>query len=147
MKQLREHPEMMARVQSILELAYDEEGPLKTADEVEGLLIEEIRRLGNATMNQWASHAEERVSTELKQKDPTVLGRKKNTEVVVCLWSGRGTGPGLVHADSELLAPFARAFGSHVSRTVATIGAGADGLWQRAFLCPSGGERAGALWV
>lgn len=76
-KQLREHPEMMARVQSILELAYDEEGPLKTADEVEELLIEEIRRLGNATMNQWASHAEERVSNELKQQDSTVLSRKK----------------------------------------------------------------------
>ena len=76
-ERLRKHPEMMERVQSILELAYDEEGPLKTADEVEELLIEEIRRLGNTTMNQWANHAEERVSTELKQEDSTVRSRKK----------------------------------------------------------------------
>jgi hypothetical protein len=76
-EQLREHPEMMARVQSILELAYDESGPLKTADQVEELLIGEIRRLGNVTMSHWATQAEERVSTELRSQDPTVLSRKK----------------------------------------------------------------------
>lgn len=76
-EQLRQHPEMMARVQSILELAYDESGPLKTADEVEELLIAEIRRLGNVTMSQWATQAEERVSRELRSQDPTILSRKK----------------------------------------------------------------------
>jgi len=64
-------------VQSILELARSEAGPLKTADEVEGLLIEEMRRLGHATMSQWAVGAEERVSAELKSQDPTVRSRKK----------------------------------------------------------------------
>ena len=77
LEQLRQHPEMMARVQSILELAYNAEGPLKTADEIEELLVREIRQLGHVTMNQWAVQAEERVSTELKSRDPTVLRRKK----------------------------------------------------------------------
>jgi len=76
-EQLREHPEMMVRVQSILEIARNAEGPLKTADEVEELLIEEMRRLGNVTLSQWASQAEERVSTELKSQDSTVRSRKK----------------------------------------------------------------------
>jgi len=79
LEQLREHPEMMERVQSILELARSEAGPLKTADEVEGLLIEEMRRLGHATMSQWAIGAEERVSTELTSRDPTVRSRRKKT--------------------------------------------------------------------
>ena len=74
---LRKHPLIMARVQSILEIAGSQEGPLKTADEVEELLIEEMRRLGNATMNEWASQAEERVSTELKGEDHSLLSRKK----------------------------------------------------------------------
>jgi hypothetical protein len=74
---LREYPEMMVRVQSILEIARNAEGPLKTADEVEELLIEEMRRLGNVTLSQWASQAEERVSTELKSQDSTVRSRKK----------------------------------------------------------------------
>ena len=49
-EQLRKHPEIRDRVQSILELAQNTEGPLKTADEVEELLIQEVRKLGNATM-------------------------------------------------------------------------------------------------
>ncbi len=76
-EQLRQNPEMMARFQSILDIAHNAEGPLKTADEVEELLIQEIRRLGNTTMNQWASQAEGRVGTELKEQDPTLRSRKK----------------------------------------------------------------------
>lgn len=76
-EQLRRRPQMMERVQSILELASNAEGHLKTADEVEALLIQEMRRLGNTTMNQWAAGAEERVGRELKQQDATVLSRKK----------------------------------------------------------------------
>ena len=76
-EQLRQHPEIKERVQSILEIVRNEEGPLKTADEVEDLLIQELRRLGSATMHQWANQAEERVTTELQHQGPTVLSRKK----------------------------------------------------------------------
>ena len=76
-EQLRQHPEILERVQSILQIARNEDGPLKTADEVEELLIQEMRRLGSATMHQWASQAEERVGTELRRQDSTVRSRKK----------------------------------------------------------------------
>lgn len=76
-EQLRQRPEMMERVQRILEIASNESGPLKTADQVEELLVDEMRRLGHSTMKHWATHAEEQVSTELQQQDPTVLSRKK----------------------------------------------------------------------
>jgi hypothetical protein len=52
-------------------------GPLKTADEVEELLIEEMRQLGSTTLHHWAIQAEARVSEELKSQDPTVQSRKK----------------------------------------------------------------------
>jgi uncharacterized protein with PhoU and TrkA domain len=74
---LRRNPLMMERVQSILEIANAQNGPLKSADEVEALLIEEMRKLGHSTMSQWATTAEERVSTEFQSQDPTVLSRKK----------------------------------------------------------------------
>ncbi len=77
LKQLRQHPLIMARVQSILELASNAEGPLKTADQIEELLIQEMRQLGHATMSQWATQAEVRVSEELRTQDPSVLSRKK----------------------------------------------------------------------
>ena len=77
LERLREHPELMDRMASILELVDNEGGPLKTADEMEELLIQEMRRLGNETMTQWAVRAEERVSRELKEQDPSVKSRKK----------------------------------------------------------------------
>ena len=76
-EQLRQQPLMMERVQRILEIAHASEGPLKTADQIEELLIEEMRRLGNATLTEWATQAQERVGQELKARDPTVLKRKK----------------------------------------------------------------------
>lgn len=76
-EQLRQHPQMMERVQSIMAITRNAEGPLKTADEVEELLIQEMRQLGHVTLSQWAIRAEERVSTELKSQDPTVRSRKK----------------------------------------------------------------------
>jgi hypothetical protein len=89
-EQLRAHPELLERFQSLLHIACNEDGPLKTADEVEQRLIQEMRRLGSTTMHQWANQAEERVTTELRQADPPVLSRKKNAEVVVRLRVGRG---------------------------------------------------------
>ena len=76
-EQLRQQPEMMERLRSILDLARHAEGPLKTADEVEELLIQELRRLGNTTLCQWARQAEARVSDELKGQNPTIRSRKK----------------------------------------------------------------------
>lgn len=74
---LRQHPEMMERVRSILDIAYNAEGPLQSADQVEELLIQEMRRLGSTSMHQWARQAEQRVSRELKAQDATVRSRKK----------------------------------------------------------------------
>jgi hypothetical protein len=76
-RRLRKQPKMMERVQRILKIASSSEGPLKTADEVEEMLLEEMRRLGNDTMTEWATQAEKRVGQELQKQDPTVLKRKK----------------------------------------------------------------------
>ena len=75
-EQLREHPELMARLESILEITKSD-GVMKTADEVEGLLIEELRRLGNTTMGSWAAKAERNLAEQLKQKDVSSQVRKK----------------------------------------------------------------------
>jgi len=76
-ERLREHPELMERFQSILELSANSERPVKSADEVEGLLIEEMRRLGNTTMGSWAASAEKRLGEQLEQKDASAAERKK----------------------------------------------------------------------
>ena len=76
-ERLREHPELMERFRTILEITASGDGALKKADEIEGLLIEEMRRLGNATMESWASRAERIVAEQLKQKEPSAGVRKK----------------------------------------------------------------------
>ena len=75
--QLRRKPLIKARLQEILALANASDGPLKTADQVEQMLIQEMRQLGNATMTEWANQAQQRVGQELRDKHPAVLKRKK----------------------------------------------------------------------
>jgi len=76
-EQLRARPELMERFKHILGIAADSKGPIKTADEVEALLIEEMRRLGNAAMQGWGEQVERRLGEELKQKDASAVVRKK----------------------------------------------------------------------
>ncbi len=76
-EQLRKQPELLERVRSILEITASAEGPLKKADEVEALLIQEMRRLGQATMENWARRAEQSLAEQLKQQDASASVRKK----------------------------------------------------------------------
>ena len=76
-EQLRARPELMERFKHILNIAANTEGPIKTADEVEALLIEEMRRLGNATMQEWGEQVEQRLGEQLKQRDISAVVRKK----------------------------------------------------------------------
>ena len=77
-EQLRKRPELLERFRTILEISDGTEGAIKKADEIEALLIEEMRRLGNATMTSWAGQAEQTLAQQLVQKkDPSAGVRKK----------------------------------------------------------------------
>lgn len=77
MEQLREHPDLLERFEAILGLTRSEVGELRSADEVEALLVEEVRRLGNRAMHDWAGGAEERVAEDFKTANPQARLRKK----------------------------------------------------------------------
>ena len=96
-EQLREHPELMDRFKTILEITTRTAEPVKRADEVEGLLIEEMRRLGNTSMGSWAARTERRLTEKLQAKDSSAQVRKKNADVVVCLRFDQRRGAGLAH--------------------------------------------------
>ena len=68
---------MMERFQSILEISAGAQGPVKSADEIEGLLIQEMRCLGNTTMGEWATRTEKRLGEELERMDASARVRKK----------------------------------------------------------------------
>jgi hypothetical protein len=77
-ERLRKRPDLRERFEAILEISDGEEGELRSADEVEALLIEEVRKLGNASMGQWAREAEARVGQEHQKKNPGSYSGKKN---------------------------------------------------------------------
>jgi hypothetical protein len=76
-EKLREHPELMERFRRIVEISANVEEPVKRAEEIEGLLIQEMRRLGNVTMQSWASRAERTLGEQLARKDSSAVVRKK----------------------------------------------------------------------
>jgi hypothetical protein len=73
-EKLRSHPELLERFEAILEIT---ESPSGTADQVEELLVAEVRRLGNKAMQDWVQGAEEKAAEELRQKTPGARVRKK----------------------------------------------------------------------
>ena len=78
-EQLRERPELMARVQTIMQIASAKNGALQKADQVEEALIQEIRQLGNATMRNWAASVQETMNQNLHQQDSTLRPLKKKS--------------------------------------------------------------------
>jgi len=72
---LRRRPAMMERMRAVMVLTDKGEA---TADEIEALLVQEIRRLGSDTMESWAGSAEEQAAKEFKQQNPESRYGKKN---------------------------------------------------------------------
>ncbi len=78
LERLNRHPQMKERFLAILALADDQSGEVGTADEVEALLVEEVRKLGAQSLGDWARSAHERIAAEVKRQDPTSYCGKKN---------------------------------------------------------------------
>jgi len=74
LRQGKEAGRKAASAPAILALAESSEG---SADEVESLLIEEVRRLGKTTMESWAIHAEEKTAQQFKADHPDARHGKK----------------------------------------------------------------------
>ena len=90
MDQLQERTEVIGQFESILGIATggDRDAPFRTADEVESLVIDVTRKLGNSTMRQRAQGAQELVIGDSK-KEHTKARHKKHAELVVHVWEVR----------------------------------------------------------
>lgn len=61
-----------------MSLADDPDHQIRTADELETLLVEEVRKLGKTTMESWGSQQEKQAAQEFKQQNPDARYGKKN---------------------------------------------------------------------
>ena len=68
---LSNRPIMAERILSILKIADEplESGKIRSADEVESLLVEELRKFGNESLSSWASGVDENVSSAFKAEN------------------------------------------------------------------------------
>ena len=78
-EQLKARPEMLAPFESILGIATqsDPNTPFRTADEVEALVVEAVRKLGHQTLTQWAHEAQARAVEDCKAEHPAARLKKK----------------------------------------------------------------------
>lgn len=77
---LADKPELAQRLLAIVKLANEpmDSGQVRSADEVEALLVEEVRKLGNQTLASWAQGVDMKLGKELKaQAGQTQMREKK----------------------------------------------------------------------
>lgn len=78
-QELCAHPRLRERVEAILNLVRSDDGPIRKADDVEKLLVPEVRKLGQNAMQEWALGAEARAAAQLQRDSPDALCLKKKT--------------------------------------------------------------------
>ena len=81
-EKLRRHPKLKERFEAMLEIGECQEGRLLNADEAEGLLVEEVRKLGATGVAEWAKSAEELIGREHREKHPEHYCGKQSPELV-----------------------------------------------------------------
>lgn len=76
---LESHPELMSRFLSILSLAQEptSDGVIRSVNEVESLLVDEVRQLGREGMESWAKQVDAKVGKQCRSEDASVQLREK----------------------------------------------------------------------
>lgn len=80
-ERLLAHPHLRKRFHEILNIAEDAEGKIDKADEAEERVIEELRKLGQEVLQNWAVGKEKQKVEQLKEElDRSITGHgKKNS--------------------------------------------------------------------
>jgi hypothetical protein len=78
---LSSRPELADRIHSILQITDEplSEGKIRSADEVELMLIEELRKLGNESLVGWSGGVDRKIGKDLKAENPKAQMREKKT--------------------------------------------------------------------
>ncbi len=78
LEHLNKHPELLSRVESMLLIVADEMGELQEADAAEMSLIEHMRRMGQESLQAWASSQSIKAANDMSHEDGVRRASKKN---------------------------------------------------------------------
>lgn len=79
LKKLAHQPEVLDRIERILEVVENETGEALTADEAEELLVQELRLLGHDALQSWADTKNRRVERDYEARRDTRRHEKKGS--------------------------------------------------------------------
>jgi hypothetical protein len=79
LEHLNKHPELRSRVESMLLVVADEMGELQEADAAEMALIEHMRRMGQESLQAWASGQAIKAADDIGFEDGVRRAGKKNS--------------------------------------------------------------------
>ena len=85
LEHLNKHPELRSRVESMLLVVADEMGELQEADAAEMALIEHMRRMGQESLQAWASSQSTKAADDISHEDGVRRAGKKNSSGTVPL--------------------------------------------------------------
>lgn len=86
LERLNRHPQMRARVESLLAVVEDAAGDCERADAAERRMMEELRQMGHEALTVWAERGVEKQTQAATEKPDWRPGVKK-TVLVHDLWS------------------------------------------------------------
>jgi hypothetical protein len=79
MAKLGSHPEVLDRMERIMEVVENETGEAMTADEAEELLVQELRRMGHDALQGWARRKEVKLEQDYSGRTGVVRREKKDS--------------------------------------------------------------------
>jgi hypothetical protein len=74
---LNHHPQLRARMETLLNVVENVAGDCTKADAAEQSVIEELRNLGNAALHCWAEQAGQKATATLRHQQPALQGNGK----------------------------------------------------------------------
>src|SRR6266404_99621 len=78
-RKLESYPEVLDRVERIMEVGENDTGEAITADEAEELLVQELRRMGHDALQGWARRKEVKLEGDYSARSGMVRREKKDS--------------------------------------------------------------------
>jgi 23S rRNA pseudoU1915 N3-methylase RlmH len=78
-ERLNRHPDLKKRIDELLKIVENAEGDIQKASEAEQMVIEELRKMGNDVLRNWAENREKQASEKFSnmKDDYKSNGKKK----------------------------------------------------------------------
>jgi hypothetical protein len=79
LERIKAHPGLKERIKAILDIAENTSGELITADQAEGKAIEEVKKLGQELLKEWAVQQHEKALETAKKTHPNAKRHEKKS--------------------------------------------------------------------